>query len=77
MMYVTRTGGDEAQQNMPEIFQTAQVMKIEKAKLVAPAPVVTKKLGLLIRTLTTLNNTRDPITTHHQQYRQSITSRED
>ena len=42
MMYVTRTGGDEAQQNMPEIFQTAQVTKIEKAELVAPAPAVTK-----------------------------------
>ena len=55
-----------------EIFQTAQVTKIEKAELVAPAPAITKKLGLLIRTLTTLNNTRDPITTRHQQCGQSI-----
>ena len=76
MMYVTRTGGDEAQQNMPEIFQTAQVTKIEKAELVAPAPAVIN-LGLLIGTLTTPNNTRDPITTRHQQCGQSITSRED
>lgn len=73
-----RTGGDEAQHNMPKLLQTAPSGHKNRTKLKwLLLHQLSLNLGLLIGTLTTPNNTRDPITTRLQQCGQSITSRED